>query len=81
MIEKLPQTFFFLSNMELPCLNYRNDHYGVFSLKVLLDVAAFRIITALQARKRDIRLRLDMMRVNGWMWPVGGRACPDIVGC
>jgi len=80
-MEKLPQTFFFFSNMELPCLNHRKYHYRVFSLKLLLDVATFYIIIALQARKRDLRLRLEMMWVNGWMWPVGNRIRPDIVGC
>ena len=81
MIEKLPQTFLFLSNMELSCLNDRKYHDRVFSLKLLLDVATFHIIIALQARKRDLRLGLDMMWVNGWMWPVGNRTRPDIVGC
>jgi hypothetical protein len=80
-IEKLPQTFLFLSNMKLPCLNHRKYHYGVFPLKLLLDVTTFHIIIALQARKRDLRLRLDMMWVNGWMRPVENRTRPDIVGC
>jgi hypothetical protein len=64
-IEKLPQTFLFLSNIELPCLYYRKYHYRVFSLKLLLDVATFRIIMALQPRKREFCLRLDVMWVDG----------------
>ena len=79
-IEKLPQTFLLLSNMELPCLNYRKYHHRVFSLKLLFYVAIFCIILALQVGKRELCLRFDVVWVNGWMWPVRYRMRPDIVG-
>jgi hypothetical protein len=80
-IKKLPQTLLFLSDMELASLDYRKYHHRVFSLKLLLDIATFQIIMALQVRKRELCLRLDVMWVNGWMWPVEYGTRPNIVGC